>query len=107
MFSTESESADVTSHVGVIAGLSLDQKVSLLSGRDTWTTHPIVDAGIRSVRMSDGPNGIRAQVNGGDALGFQPSLPATCFPPAAAMGSSWDVGLATRIGEALGLEGRS
>ena len=90
-----------------IGTLTLEQKASLLSGRDTWTTQPIEAAGIRSVRLSDGPNGLRAQVNGGDALGFQPSLPATCFPPAVAIGSSWDPELAARVGEALGREGLS
>ncbi|WP_345802981.1 glycoside hydrolase family 3 C-terminal domain-containing protein [Microbacterium sp. AZCO] len=95
------------SDTSALVVLTLEQKASLLSGRDTWTTQPIEDAGIRSVRMSDGPNGLRAQLNGGDALGFQPSEPSTCFPPAVAVGSSWDPELATKVGEALGREGLS
>ena len=90
-----------------VEALTLDQKLLLLSGRDTWTTHPIDEQGVRSVRMSDGPNGLRAQVDGGDALGFQPSEPATCFPPAVAVGSSWDPALAAKVGEALGREAQS
>ncbi|GAA5196873.1 glycoside hydrolase family 3 C-terminal domain-containing protein [Microbacterium jejuense] len=90
-----------------VEALTLDQKLLLLSGRDTWTTHPIDEQGMRSVRMSDGPNGLRAQVDGGDALGFQPSEPATCFPPAVAVGSSWDPALAAKVGEALGREAQS
>lgn len=87
--------------------LTIEQKVTLLSGRDTWTTHAFEDEGVRSVRMSDGPNGLRAQLNGGDALGLQPSEPATCFPPAVAIGSSWDPELAARVGAALGSEALS
>lgn len=94
-------------HAATVDALSLDQKLLLLSGRDTWTTHPIAEQGVRSVRMSDGPNGLRAQINGGDALGFQPSEPATCFPPAVAVGSSWDPDLAAAVGEALGREAQS
>ncbi|HQX36214.1 MAG TPA: glycoside hydrolase family 3 C-terminal domain-containing protein, partial [Microbacteriaceae bacterium] len=32
------------------------------------------------------------------------SVPATCFPPAVGLGSSWDADLAHRVGAALGLE---
>ena len=34
-------------------------------------------------------------------------MPATCFPTAAALGSSWDVDLLHRVGEALGRETRA
>jgi beta-glucosidase len=86
------------------ADLTIEQKAELLSGRDTWTTHAIEEARIRSVRLSDGPHGLRAQADGEDPLGFTGSEPATCFPPAVAMGASWDVNLAERMGEALGRE---
>ncbi|WP_417503761.1 glycoside hydrolase family 3 C-terminal domain-containing protein [Microbacterium sp.] len=90
-----------------VESLTIEQKVTLLSGHDTWTTNALEDCGVRSVRMSDGPNGLRAQLNGGDALGFQPSEQATCFPPAVAVGSSWDPDLAAKVGEALGQEARA
>ncbi|WP_019611278.1 glycoside hydrolase family 3 C-terminal domain-containing protein [Nocardiopsis sp. CNS-639] len=89
------------------APLTLGQKAALLSGRDTWTTQPLDGADGRAIRLSDGPHGLRAQEGSGDALGFQPSLPATCFPPAVAVGSSWDAEIARRVGEALGREARS
>ncbi|WP_043635389.1 glycoside hydrolase family 3 C-terminal domain-containing protein [Nonomuraea candida] len=40
----------------------------------------------------------------GDALGLRDSVPATCFPPAVALGSSWDPALARRVGAALARE---
>ncbi|MEV0341814.1 glycoside hydrolase family 3 C-terminal domain-containing protein [Nocardia sp. NPDC050713] len=87
-----------------LSALTMEQKATLLSGRDVWSTHSIEDAGVRTVRLSDGPHGLRVQEDGGDNIGMQPSLPATCFPPAVALGSSWDPGLAEKIGEALGRE---
>ncbi|EFC81345.1 glycoside hydrolase family 3 C-terminal domain-containing protein [Parafrankia sp. EUN1f] len=88
------------------AGLPLDQKVSLLSGRDFWTTKPVEAAGIPPIVLTDGPHGIRLQRDGTDHLGFYDSLPATCLPPAVAVGSSWDVEVARRLGAAVGREAR-
>ncbi|WP_346433660.1 glycoside hydrolase family 3 C-terminal domain-containing protein [Nonomuraea composti] len=88
--------------------LTLGQKALLLSGRDSWTTHPIDEHGIAPVRMSDGPHGLRVQDDtGGDQVALSPSLPATCFPPAVAVGSSWDPTLAARVADAIGREARS
>ncbi|MFI2478382.1 glycoside hydrolase family 3 C-terminal domain-containing protein [Nocardia xishanensis] len=90
-----------------LSALTMEQKATLLSGRDIWSTHAIEDAGVRAVRLSDGPHGLRVQEEGGDHVGMQPSLPATCFPPAVALGSSWDPDIAEKVGEALGWEARS
>lgn len=54
--------------------------------------------------MSDGPHGIRRQLGAGDQLGIHGSVPATCFPTAAAVANSWDEELAEDIGRALGEE---
>ncbi|MEU2121624.1 glycoside hydrolase family 3 C-terminal domain-containing protein [Nocardia niwae] len=90
-----------------LSALTVEQKAGLLSGQDTWSTREIAEAGIRAVRLSDGPHGLRVQEEGGDNFGMHPSLPATCFPPAVALGSSWDPDLVATVGEALGLEAAS
>ncbi|WP_244223632.1 glycoside hydrolase family 3 C-terminal domain-containing protein [Amycolatopsis circi] len=54
--------------------------------------------------VADGPHGLRKQDTGGDHLGLGGSVPATCFPPAVGLGSSWDAELVRRVGEALGAE---
>ncbi|MGW5569904.1 glycoside hydrolase family 3 C-terminal domain-containing protein [Nocardia thailandica] len=87
-----------------LPALTVEQKANMLSGQDSWSTHAIAAADIRAVRLSDGPHGLRVQEEGGDNFGMHPSLPATCFPPAVALGSSWDPQLVERVGEALGLE---
>jgi beta-glucosidase len=90
-----------------IGSLPLERKARLLSGRDFWSTAPIDEAGLPSVLMTDGPHGVRRQQGSSDQIGFLDSLPATCFPPAVAVGSSWDPALAERIGAAVGVEARA
>jgi len=87
--------------------LPLERKAVLLSGRDFWSTEPVEEADLPSVLMTDGPHGVRRQKGSSDQIGFLDSLPATCFPPAVAVGSSWDPELAERIGAAVGIEARA
>lgn len=83
----------------------LEQRASLTSGGDFWHTQALED--LPSILLTDGPHGIRRQAEGADALGLGDSVPATCFPPAVALGSSWDVDLIERVGSALGVEARA
>ena len=55
--------------------------------------------------VSDGPHGLRAQMEEADHLGLSASVPATCFPTASALGSSWNRDLFREVGEALGPRG--
>ncbi|MCS4275945.1 beta-glucosidase [Mycetocola sp. BIGb0189] len=91
----------------ILAGLTLEQKASLLSGATFWETEGIEDAGVPSIIVSDGPHGVRRQSTGGDHLGLLDGEPATCFPPAVGLGSSWDPELVERVGEALGREAQA
>lgn len=86
------------------SGLTLEQKASLTSGADFWTTKAVPGAGIPAIMMTDGPHGLRKQVASNDHLGIAQSVPATCFPPAVALGSTFDPELAERVGQALGEE---
>lgn len=84
--------------------LTLEEKAALTSGADFWTTKAVDRVGIRSVMMTDGPHGLRKQAGGTDHLGLASSVPATCFPPAVGIGSSWDPELIERVGAAIGVE---
>lgn len=90
----------------VLAELTLEEKASLTSGSDFWHTQPVERAGVPALMVTDGPHGLRKQATSSDHLGIGDSVPATCFPTAAALGSSWDVALVRRVGEALGRETR-
>jgi beta-glucosidase len=91
----------------LLAGLTLAEKASLTSGSDFWHTQPVAAKGVPAVMMTDGPHGVRKQRGAADHLGIGTSFPATCFPPAAGLGSSWDPDLLRRVGEALGRETRA
>jgi beta-glucosidase len=95
------------SQVDRLGELTRDEKVSLLDGADLWRTKAIERLGIPAARMSDGPHGLRVQFEEGDHLGVEGSDPATCFPPAVAIASSWNEQLARRVGAALGDEARA
>lgn len=84
--------------------LTLEEKASLTSGASFWRTKAIDRVGLPSIMVTDGPHGLRKQREGGDHLGMGDSVPATCFPPAVGLGSSWDVDLLERVGAALGVE---
>ena len=88
----------------LIAELTLEEKASLTSGASFWYTKPVERLGVPALMVTDGPHGLRKQREGGDHLGIGDSVPATCFPPAVGLGSSWDVDLVHRVGVALGVE---
>ena len=87
-----------------IKKLSIRQKAALLQGKTVWTTYSFEDADIPEIFLSDGPHGLRKQVGSADHLGLNESIPATCFPTAAGMANSWNLGLAEELGRALGEE---
>src|SRR5699024_8223628 len=90
----------------VLAELTLEQKASLCSGQDFWHTQAIEGAGVPAVMVTDGPHGLRKQAGSSDHLGLNASVPATCFPSAAGLASTWNRELIRRTGEALGVETR-
>ncbi|MCB0958904.1 MAG: glycoside hydrolase family 3 C-terminal domain-containing protein, partial [Acidimicrobiales bacterium] len=88
----------------IVAQLDRATKVRLLSGAATFDTEGLPAFGLEPVGLADGPHGLRRQASGGDHLGLRGSQPATCFPTASALGSSWDVDLLHEVGVALGEE---
>ena len=87
-----------------IQKLTLEEKAALLQGWSTWTSREVKHLGIPPMFMSDGPVGLRKQAGAGDHLGLNASVPATCFPVAAAMANTWDTELGEALGTALGAE---
>ncbi|HYG58697.1 MAG TPA: glycoside hydrolase family 3 C-terminal domain-containing protein [Symbiobacteriaceae bacterium] len=87
----------------LLSQLSLEEKVMLTVGDTFWSTSPIERLAIPSIYMTDGPHGVRKQLGEGIAS-LNESVPATCFPTASAMASSWDTDLVEQVGRALGDE---
>ena len=82
----------------LIKDLTLEEKVELLSGFDAWHTNKIDRLGIPSIKMSDGPNGVRGDGNSGKS--------SACFPCAISIGSSWNLNLIKTLGEELASEAK-
>ncbi len=88
----------------LVAAMTTEEKASLCSGESFWMTKSINRLDIPSIMLTDGPHGLRKQAGDSDHLGLNASVPATCFPTAAGLASSWDRDLIRRLGEALGRE---
>lgn len=88
----------------LISQMTLEEKAGLCSGLDFWHTKGIERLGIPSLMVTDGPHGLRKQAESADHLGLHNSVPATCFPSAAGLASTWNRELIGRVGEALGRE---
>lgn len=75
----------------LISKLSLDEKLSLITGADMMTTVAVEKYGIQKKRMADGPNGVR----------ITEKENCTQFPAVCALASTWDKESAKKMGDAL------
>jgi beta-glucosidase len=81
----------------LIAEMTLEEKVGMLGGADDWHSAGVERLGIPTLKMTDGSAGVR-----GAKFTGQPR--SASFPCGTAVGATWDIALARRIGEALGEE---
>ncbi len=91
-------------HKDIIEKMSLEDKIALCSGKDFWHTKDMPNYNLPSIMMCDGPHGLRKQEDAADMLGVNESVQATCFPTAVITGSSWNIDLMYKIGEAIAEE---
>ena len=83
----------------LISELTLEEKVSILSGSSAWHTTAVPRLNIPRVKMTDGPIGAR-----GDSVSCATSA---CFPSASCLSSSWDKDSVEEIAKAIGIEAKS
>lgn len=86
----------------VLAQMTLDEKLMLITGGPKATINGIERLGLRPIRMSDGPLGVKAQAEG-DA---SEKINATAFPSAMTMAATWNNQLLYDIGKAIGIESK-
>ena len=77
--------------------LSLAQKVTLCSGASLWRTQALPDLGIPTLKVSDGPNGVRG--DGAES--------AAAFPVGICMGATWNPALIETLGVAIAEEAKT
>ena len=86
----------------LVAQMTLAEKADFCSGKDFWHLPGLARLDIPSIMVTDGPHGLRKQGQNADHLGAHRSVPATCFPTASGLASSWDLELMHEVGVALG-----
>ncbi|MBD0324247.1 MAG: glycoside hydrolase family 3 protein, partial [Aldersonia sp.] len=83
----------------LVARLSLEQKVRLLTGADIFSTNVEPAIGLRPIVFSDGPSGIRGRV-------WDERSPSLSLPSATALAATWDLGMVVRYAGAMAEEAR-
>ena len=82
-----------------MAGLSLERKVRLLTGADSWTLPAEPAVGLRGLVLSDGPTGVRGTLR-------DERDPSLCLPSATALAATWDEELLAGAAGLLAAEAR-
>ena len=85
--------------ISLLKQLSLEEKIQILSGYDAWCTNEIKRLNIPSLKMSDGPNGVRGDGKSGKS--------SACFPCAISIGSTWNMELINELGKELAEEAKA
>jgi beta-glucosidase len=83
----------------LLARLSLEEKVSLLSGKDHWSLPALPTIGLDALVMSDGPTGVKC---GSDIPGRSPTVPC-----GTALAATWSPELVQEVGSLLGETARA
>jgi len=90
----------------LLGRMTLQEKVAMLSGADWMQTVPNERLGIPSIKMADGPAGIRSWAGPSAETNAEVArqVTTTAFPAGVAMGATWDTDLLQSQGQAIGQE---
>jgi len=81
----------------LVEGLSLEEKVEVLTGCDFWNTQPLASINLRKLLLSDGPAGVRGEF-------WDERDNSLNLPSGTALGSTWDPEFAYEVGVVLAAE---
>ncbi|HUJ31242.1 MAG TPA: glycoside hydrolase family 3 C-terminal domain-containing protein [Candidatus Acidoferrum sp.] len=79
----------------LLAQMTLEEKIELIGGTNSFYTRSISRLGITSLKMSDGP------------LGVHDYGPTTAYVAGIDLAASWDADLARRVGASMGRDARA
>jgi beta-glucosidase len=91
----------------LLGRMTLQEKVAMLSGADWMQSVPNARLGIPSIKMADGPLGIRSWAGPSaetNAMVSKNKVMTTAFPAGVAMAATWDTDLVQSEGQAIGQE---
>jgi len=83
-----------------VEDLTLSEKIDLLTGADAFTLRGLPRIGLRALRTSDGPAGVRG-------TSMDPHDRSTSFPAPIALAATWDAALVEGLAAELGREARA
>ena len=83
----------------LLGAMTLQEKVSMLTGASMWYSTGIERLGIPSLKVTDGPNGARGESREGAT--------SACFPCGTALAATWNVDLVGAVGREIGEETKS
>lgn len=91
----------------LLAQMTLDEKLGLVHADSKFSIGAVERLGIHEMVLSDGPHGVRYEINRHDwAPANLESDHSTYLPPLTTVAASWDVEMATLHGNVLGSEAR-
>jgi beta-glucosidase len=94
----------------LLGRMTLEEKVSMLSGANWMESVAIPRLGIPAIKMADGPMGIRSWLGSSaitSAPGAKQTFSSTAFPAGIAVAATWDPEIAQQVGRAIGEEMKS
>jgi beta-glucosidase len=83
----------------LVAQLTLEEKVKVLSGASAWSTAALPSIGLREMVMSDGPSGVRG-------ANWDEREPSLCLPSGTSLSATWDTSIARQYGAVVAAEAR-
>ena len=91
----------------LIKQMTLEEKINMIHASGTFLSGGVQRLGVPELRMSDGPCGIRMEINreNWDLAGWNNDN-GTYFPAQSALAATWDTSLARKFGIALGQESK-
>lgn len=92
----------------LLSSLTLDEKISMLHGNSKFTIAGVERLGIPEWVMSDGPHGVREEIerDSWDPVGRDDDF-STYLPVGTALAATWNKDLAHKFGTVLGREARA
>ncbi|HLX86301.1 MAG TPA: glycoside hydrolase family 3 C-terminal domain-containing protein [Terriglobales bacterium] len=92
----------------LLGRMTAEEKASLLSGANWMQSVAIPRLGIPSIKMADGPAGIRNWTGPSSVTNSsKTSFTSTSFPSGIALAATWDPATAQSVGQAIGQEMRA
>ncbi|MGA8490626.1 MAG: glycoside hydrolase family 3 C-terminal domain-containing protein [Terriglobales bacterium] len=92
----------------LLGRMTLEEKASMLSGANWMESVAIPRLGIPSIKMADGPMGIRSWAGPSKITKTVPHpFSSTAFPAGIAVAATWDPAVAQSVGQAIGQEVRA